>query len=52
MIQKIKLAVNGLDPAHKSAFQSNFDAVGVCGGFGQKIPDDAFGELSGSLVLL
>ena len=44
--------MNGLDPPHKAIFQPNLDPVGMCGGFCQDIPDNAFGELPGPLVLL
>lgn len=45
-------AVNGFDPPHKAVIQTYLDPVGMCDGFRQNIPDDAFGELSGSLILL
>lgn len=44
--------MNAFDPPHKAVFQVNLDSVGMCGGFCQNIPDDAFGKLSGSLILL
>jgi hypothetical protein len=44
-------AVNGFDSPYKPVFQADLDPVGMRGGFCQNIPDDAFCEFSGSLVL-
>jgi hypothetical protein len=48
----LRSAVNGSDPPHKAVSQANLYPVGMSGGFCQNIPDDAFGKLSGFLVLL
>lgn len=39
-----------LDPAHLAVSQPDLDAVGMKGGFGQDILDNASGQSSGALV--
>ena len=38
-------------PPNMATGQANLNPVGVGGGFGQNIPDDAFGEPTASLIL-
>jgi hypothetical protein len=48
--QNALLGKDFLNPPHFPVCQSNFDTVGVAGGFGEDVPDDTPGQDPGSLI--